>query len=87
MFKRYPEITEQSTWMEIDEALYQFERPYYRYCSSGGGCDPSTEYPGWTAERDRLTRIWLNTHPRVTPMVEKPVSFFKKLITFFTPKG
>lgn len=84
MFKRYPEITEQSTWMEIDEALYQFERPFYRYCSSGGGCDPSTEYVGWTTERERLTRIWLNKHPRVTT---EPVSLFKKLITFFTPKG
>ena len=86
MFKRYPEITEQSTWEDVDEALYQFEHPFYRYCASGAGCDPSIEYPEWTSERERLTRLWLDKHPGPTPVEEKPTKLFDKLLSLFTTK-
>ena len=76
MFKRYPEITEQSTWEDVDEALYQFEHPFYRYCASGAGCDPSIEYPGWASERERLTRLWLDKHPMPWPGGRKTYQTF-----------
>lgn len=50
-FKSYSEITLHSTFQEVNDALYAFESPFYTYCASGAGCNPSVEYPGWNNER------------------------------------
>jgi hypothetical protein len=45
------------TFREIDQQLYDHERPAYRYWATGGGSDP-TKNPVWVAERKRLTAEW-----------------------------
>lgn len=85
MYKRYPEITIESNFWDIDEALYQFERPLYRYSASGAGCNPSTEYSGWDEERERLSKLWDAkctygghlTLPKNPGFIETILNFFK----------
>lgn len=55
-------VDSNSSLSDIDDALYYFEGPYYRYAASGAGCDPSQCYPGWNCERQRLTQLWLSKH-------------------------
>lgn len=58
-------MNDQSTFTEIDEALYQHERPFYRYCASGGGSNPADD-PMWVEERIRLSELWYKLYPYST---------------------
>ena len=48
--------TKDSSVAELEQALYDHERPYYHYCASGGGNDPS-ESQVWRFERNRLNAL------------------------------
>lgn len=50
------------SFTEIDQLLYEFETPLYRYAASGGGRNPS-ESPEWVAERKTLLALWYVTCP------------------------
>jgi len=50
------------TFLEVDDALYEHEQPYYAYCASGAGGNPALD-DSWVCERQRLTELWTRLQP------------------------
>lgn len=54
------------TFWDVDEELYNHERPLYSWCASGAGSNPM-ERPEWVMKRERLTREWHQLCPYNSP--------------------
>lgn len=80
-YKIYP-VNAESSFQEVDDALYYFESPFYRYCATGGGQNPQ-EHPGWDEERERLTRLWQSKCPYPTPVVPKELGLWDSIKALF----
>lgn len=48
--------TKDASLAELEQALYDHEAPYYRFCASGAGSDP-TRSDLWKFERNRLSAL------------------------------
>ncbi len=75
-------VDSNSSLSDIDDALYYFESPYYRYCASGAGCNPES-MPGWSAERQRLTQLWFSKHTIVHTKPVKHTSLWDSIKAMF----
>lgn len=56
------QLDDNPTFWEVDNALYEHERPFYRYCAQGAGSNPN-ENPAWVSERERLIALWHKLYP------------------------
>lgn len=55
-------VDENSTFVQINDALYFHEKPFYAYCAKGAGENPE-EREEWRAERERLYALWQDKCP------------------------
>lgn len=64
-------ITEASSFREVDEALYAHETPFYRAAAGG---QHFTRTPEWNAERERLYSLWREKHNQNAIVVRRSPS-------------
>ena len=68
-----------NTFLEIDDALYRHEQPFYRACAGGAHFTVTLE---WKRERQRLNNLRHAKYPYKTK-IEQKKTWLEKLRTWF----